>query len=71
MECDLPTDEADTLGGFIYSNLGHVPNVGETVEQNGVLLTVEQVSSRRIRKIRAKKNAIKPELKNGRFRENK
>jgi CBS domain containing-hemolysin-like protein len=71
MECEFPTDEADTLGGFIYSNLGHVPNVGETVEQDGVLLTVEQVSSRRIRKIRARKNVIEPEAKIGRFRENR
>lgn len=53
MGCELPTDEADTLGGYIYSRLGHVPSVGENVEQDKLLLTVEQVSARRIRKVRA------------------
>jgi CBS domain containing-hemolysin-like protein len=50
---DLPGDEADTLGGFIYSRLGRVPEVGEQVENDNLLLTVEQVSARRIRKVRA------------------
>jgi CBS domain containing-hemolysin-like protein len=53
MDCQLPTDEADTLGGYIYSQLGHVPAVGESVENENLLLTVEQVSARRIRKVRA------------------
>lgn len=51
--CDLPSDEADTLGGYIYSRLGRVPQPGEQIEKDGLLLTVEQVSARRIRKVRA------------------
>jgi CBS domain containing-hemolysin-like protein len=53
MNSNLPVDEADTLGGFLYMRLGHVPTAGEAVEEDGLLLTVEQVSSRRIRKVRA------------------
>lgn len=53
MDSNLPSDEADTLGGYIYSRLGRVPDPGEQVKQDGLLLTVEQVSSRRIRKVRA------------------
>jgi putative hemolysin len=53
MGCQLPTDEADTLGGYIYSRLGHVPSIGEKVQNDNLLLTVEQVSARRIRKVRA------------------
>lgn len=53
MGSNLPPDEADTVGGFIYSQLGRVPDVGESVEKDNLLLTVEQVSSRRIRKVRA------------------
>jgi CBS domain containing-hemolysin-like protein len=53
MDCQLPTDEADTLGGYIYSRLGHVPSIGEKVQKDNLLLTVEQVSARRIRKVRA------------------
>ena len=54
MGSHLPTDEADTLGGFIYSQLGHVPSVGEHVQKDNIMLTVEQVSARRIRKVRAR-----------------
>jgi len=49
----LPSDEADTLGGYIYSQLGRTPVVGEKLLSENLLLTVEQVSARRIRKIRA------------------
>lgn len=53
MGSDLPKDEADTLGGYIYSRLGRVPHAGDQVITDDLLLTVEQVSARRIRKIRA------------------
>ncbi|MBU0510116.1 MAG: hemolysin family protein [Chloroflexi bacterium] len=55
MECNLPRDEADTLSGFIYGRLGHVPVADESVQVDNLLLTVEQVSSRRIRKVRAQR----------------
>ena len=54
MGSDLPVDEADTIGGLIYNRIGRVPAAGETVQQNGLLLIVEQVSGRRIRKVRAR-----------------
>jgi putative hemolysin len=54
MGSSLPTDEADTLGGYIYSQLGRVPASGDRVQKDGLLLTVDQVSARRIRKVRAK-----------------
>ncbi len=50
----LPKDEAETLGGYIYSRLGRVPIVGEEVRSGNLILTVEQVSARRIRKVRAR-----------------
>jgi len=53
MNAQLPKEEADTLGGFIYSRLGRVPNAGEAVQEGNLRLTVEQVSGRRIRKVRA------------------
>ena len=56
MDANLPVDEADTLGGFLYMRFGHVPTAGERVEEDGLLLTVEQVSSRRIRLVRAQWN---------------
>ena len=62
MHCELPKDEADTLGGFIYSRIGRVPTGGETIEHHNLQLTVEQVVGRRIRKIRV--NKISPKTKN-------
>jgi putative hemolysin len=53
MSSNLPSDEADTIGGFMYSRIGRVPEVGEKVKEDTLLLTVEQVSGRRIRKVRA------------------
>ncbi len=53
MDSNLPVDEADTLGGFLYMRFGHVPTTGENVKEDGLNLTVEQVNSRRIRLVRA------------------
>lgn len=52
-EAELPKETSETLGGFIYSRLGKVPLKGEVVEAGGLRLIVEEVSGRRIRKIRA------------------
>ena len=54
MGSQLVSDEADTLGGYIYGCLGRVPNVSETIRQDRLLLTVEQVSARQIRKVSAR-----------------
>ena len=53
MSARLPVDEADTLGGFLYMRFGHVPGIGEQWQEDNVLLTVADVSDRRIRKVRA------------------
>jgi CBS domain containing-hemolysin-like protein len=54
MGSELVSEDADSLGGYIYGYLGRVPNVGETVRQDKLLLTVEQVSARQIRKVSAR-----------------
>ncbi|MGH2605412.1 MAG: hemolysin family protein [Anaerolineales bacterium] len=54
---DLPREESDTLGGFIYGQLGRVPAPGEEVRAGGLRLVVEQVSARRIRKVRVSRLA--------------
>jgi len=50
---DLTNDMADTLGGYIYGQIGRVPVGGEQIKVDGWLLTVSQVSGRRIRKVLA------------------
>jgi putative hemolysin len=54
MESHLPKVEADTLAGFLYEQMGRVPQGGETLQVDGLLLTVEQVAGRRIRRVRAR-----------------
>lgn len=61
MGSSLPKDAADTLGGFIYSQIGRVPVGGETIEINNLVLTVEQVSGRRIQRVRALRKSVTPE----------
>lgn len=53
---ELSKETSETLGGFIYSQLGRVPNLGEVVDAGGLRLTVEKVVGRRIRKVRAIKS---------------
>ena len=48
----LPDDDWDTVGGLIFSTLGHVPEVGETVEVDGLRLRVEHMEGRRITRVR-------------------
>lgn len=49
---ELPDDDWDTVGGLIFSTLGHVPAVGETVEVDGLRLRVEHMQGRRITRVR-------------------
>ncbi len=51
-ESELPEGSWDTVGGLIYSQLGHVPTEGEEVHFQGHRLTAEGVSGRRIGKVR-------------------
>jgi len=48
----LPLEEVDTIGGFVYSLLGHVPRPGERVPYDGLEIVVEQVEGQRIGKVK-------------------
>ena len=45
---ELPADDVDTLGGFIYNLIGRVPEEGEEVEWEGVRFRVGRLEGRRI-----------------------
>jgi putative hemolysin len=49
----LETKEADTLGGYIYNQLGRVPKSRERLDVDGLSLQIEQITGRRIRRVRA------------------
>jgi len=48
----LPEGDWDTIGGFIFDNLGRVPLAGEAIESGGVRLVVERMEGRRITRVR-------------------
>ncbi len=46
-------DEYDTVGGLIFHRIGGVPNAGDRVRVNGLVLTVESTDGRRVGKVLA------------------
>ncbi len=54
MGSNIRTENADTIGGFIYGEIGDVPTGGEVIEAEGVTLIVDEVVGRRISKVRAR-----------------
>lgn len=52
-EIKLPEGEWDSVGGLVFSELGRVPEVGDTVEvSEGYRLTVESMDGRRVERVR-------------------
>ena len=49
----LPTEDADTIGGLIFARIGSVPHEGDTLEEDGVILTVEALHERRVHQVHA------------------
>jgi putative hemolysin len=58
MNVTLPTEDNDTLGGFIYTELGKVPVVGDQVTFEDLAFTVESVAGRRIKKVRVERQEV-------------
>ncbi len=54
LKIELPTDQSDTLAGFIYDQLGEVPKVGATVihEPSRTTFEVLGINDRRILKVK-------------------
>jgi CBS domain containing-hemolysin-like protein len=50
---ELPEDEDyDTVGGFVFTQLGFIPKAGETFAYNGLNFTVLSAEARRINRVR-------------------
>ena len=58
LEVRVPDDDWDTVAGFVFNALGHVPLAGEFVEHDGWRFSVEQMEGRRIAVVRI--SAIAP-----------
>jgi putative hemolysin len=59
LEIELPNDEFDTLGGFVISQIGRIPNKHErpAIEYVGYVFQVEEVLEMRLGRIRIAKAA--------------
>ena len=52
LELKVPDTEYDTIGGFIFGMLGHVPVQGESVDFDGWRISTETLDGRRIQQVR-------------------
>ena len=52
LELKLKSEDYDSIGGLIIGLLDHLPSEGESVEEEGLRLTVEHVEKNRIDKVR-------------------
>ena len=50
---DEDREEYDTVGGLVYHRVGGVPRVGDSLDVDGVTLTVESTDGRRVGKVLA------------------
>jgi CBS domain containing-hemolysin-like protein len=51
LELDLPVEAADTLGGLIFSQLGHLPEPGEEVKFGSTIIRVETTEDFGVREV--------------------
>ena len=54
-QVDLDDAEFETVAGLIFTAIGRVPQVGESVEDYGLRFTVEAVADRRIQTVRVER----------------
>ena len=56
LDLDLPEDEDyETVGGFVFANLGHIPARGESFEAHGVRVTVDDAERTKVLSVTVKK----------------
>ena len=52
LDADFEGDDYETVAGLIFTTLGRVPRVGESIEKNGVRFEVDRADRKRIYKVR-------------------
>ncbi|MBI1279169.1 MAG: DUF21 domain-containing protein [Anaerolineaceae bacterium] len=61
LDVELPTEESDTLGGFLFTEFGRVPELNETLEYDSLTLRIESLVGRRIRNVYVTRKVAQPE----------
>jgi len=54
LELPIDTDAYNSVGGFVFAELGRLPKRGDTIAANGYLIRVESVRENRIEAVRIK-----------------
>ena len=53
LDLDVPeSEEYETVGGLLFSEMGRVPEVGEHYDLNGIRFTILEADGRRINRVR-------------------
>jgi len=52
LKLNLPEKEVDTIGGFVFGQLGKAPSVGDTVHFENLSISVERIHRRRITRVK-------------------
>lgn len=57
LDINLPAEEQETVGGYVYGVMGHIPTQGEkiTIEELGIEITVEKTRRQRIESLLIRK----------------
>lgn len=55
-DLDLDDVPSETVGGLVFSTLGYVPEVGDSIELPGLRVWVESLEDRRIRTVRVERS---------------
>lgn len=53
---DVPEGQYDTIAGFVLDRLGHLPDAGERVSEDGWVLEVREMDGRRIASLKASRS---------------
>lgn len=55
LRLDLPFDEHETLGGYVYGLFGRVPQEGEKIQVDNLIFTANSVHKQRIKRVHIQK----------------
>lgn len=58
MKSDIPSDELETIGGFVFSLFGKMPSQGEKVAYQNLLFTPTKIKGTRILEIKVKRIGV-------------
>ncbi len=61
----FPEENYETLGGFLFDQIGHVPEPGESTDYKNLSIEVKEADERRILKVLIHRKEIEPEEENG------